>query len=227
MSQKIILIVDDDPSIIGLLRAGLENEGWRICSASSGDEALKVIGENSPDIVLLDINMPGMSGFEACRRIATSTKISVIMLTARGEIADEVECFNLGAVGYITKPFQIGDVIARVKLELRRQEGLAAIKSRYISGDLEINFDAKNVRLKGQEVNLAPKEYFLLEALAADAGKALSIEELLRRVWGPNYHQERQYIHEHIRRLRAKIEADPEKPAFIITVPGTGYRFEG
>lgn len=226
MNQKTILVVDDNSSIIGLLREALEEEGLRVFSAANGFEALEVVRKSRPDLVLLDINMPGMNGFEFCRRVASTPNISVIMLTARGEIADIDDCFNLGAVGYITKPFRTGEVIARVKMELRRQEQIARVKDVCISGELEIDFKAKAVRRKGERVKVAPKEYFLLETLASHTGEALSNEQLLHQVWGARYGQENNYIQEHIRRLRAKLEPSPENPIYIITVPGLGYRFE-
>lgn len=226
MNQKTIVVVDDNPLIIGLLREALEEEGWTICSAANGFEGLEVVRKSRPDLVLLDINMPGMNGFEFCRQVNSTPNISIIMLTARGEIADIDDCFNLGAVGYITKPFRTGEVIARVKMELRRQDHIAQTKDVCISGELVIDSNAKAVRRKGERVQISPKEYFLLETLASHPGEALSNEQLLHQVWGANYGQENNYVQEHIRRLRAKLEPSQGNPIYITTVPGIGYRFE-
>ncbi|MDO8715588.1 MAG: response regulator transcription factor [Dehalococcoidales bacterium] len=227
MHQTTILVADDDPSVSELLYTSLGGEGWKLYSAFNGDEAIKAVHENTPDLVILDINMPGIDGIEVCRHIAATSRIPVIMLTAQTDLKDEEKCLSLGADDYITKPFRTGDLIARVKAVLRRrQENSARLKSPFVSGDLEIEFVAESVRLRGREVRLSHTEYLLLEELALNAGKALTNRYLLHKVWGPEYSGERQYLHVYIGRLRAKIEPTPENPVFIITVPGTGYRFE-
>jgi two-component system KDP operon response regulator KdpE len=193
-----------------------------------GDEALETIERELPDLIVLDIKMPRMNGFEVLRRLREWSQIPVIMLSVREEIADKVRCLNLGADDYITKPFGAEELIARVKAVLRRNEAanLTNRESLFTSGDLKINFGTKEVTAAGNEVRLTPTEYDLLQELVLNAGKVLSHDYLLRRVWGHDYGRERQYLHVFVGRLRAKIEPDPANPQYIITVPGIGYRFK-
>lgn len=227
MHQVTILVVDDDPSINELVQDCLEEEGWKTFCAYNGDDALRIVRENNIDLVLLDIMMPGTDGIEVCRQIAAISPVPVIMLSAKGDLDDKLTSLKLGADDYITKPFHPQELIARVKVALRRREEkpISSLSS-FSSGDLEINFSAKRVRIKGNEVKLTPTEYRLLEELTHDEGKALTYEYLLQKIWGPEYSEERQYLHIHIGRLRTKIEPDPKHPVYIITVPGIGYRFQ-
>jgi two-component system KDP operon response regulator KdpE len=223
-----ILIVDDDAVISKFVRANLEAEGWQTLTAMDGYEALQAIEMELPDLVILDVMMPNIDGFEVLHRLREWSQIPVIMLSVREEEAYKVKCLNLGADDYVTKPFGADELIARVRAVLRRNEtaNFANRQSLFTSGDLQINFGTKRVTAAGTEVRLTPTEYNLLQELVLHAGKVLAHDYLLRRVWGPEYGQEREYLHVFIGRLRSKVEPDPAKPKYIITVPGIGYRFE-
>jgi two-component system KDP operon response regulator KdpE len=223
-----ILIVDDDAVITKFLRANLEAEGWQTLTAIDGDEALQIIERELPHLVILDIMMPKMDGFEVLRQLREWSQIPVIMLSVREEITDKVKCLNLGADDYITKPFGADELIARVRAVLRRNEAANFVnrQSLFTSGDLQINFSTRQVTMAGNEVRLTPVEYGLLQELVLNAGKVLAHDYLLHRVWGPDYGREREYLHVFISRLRAKLEPEPAKPRYIITVTGVGYRFE-
>jgi two-component system KDP operon response regulator KdpE len=228
MVKKRILVVDDELSIIKFLRANLEAGGYDVLAAMNGAEALETFEMELPDLVLLDIMMPKMDGFEVCRRLREWSQVPIIMLSARGDEKDKVECLDLGADDYITKPFGKDELIARVKAVLRRTETGATIPSTasFTSGDLEINFAQRKVTVAGREVKLTPTEYSLLQEFALNAGKVLTHTHLLNKVWGPEYREDTQYLHVFVRRLRAKLESDPTNPTYITTAPGVGYQFK-
>jgi two-component system KDP operon response regulator KdpE len=223
-----ILIVDDELSILKYLRANLEAKGYQVLMAMDGIQALQTLEAEMPDLVVLDIMMPKMDGLEVCRRLREWSQIPIIMLSARADEMDKVQCLDLGADDYITKPFGKDEFIARVRAVMRRVE--AAIPTPTLPpikhGDLEINFSKRRVTIKGKEVALTSTEYALLQELALNAGKVLTYVHLLKKVWGPDYAEEREYLHVFISRLRAKLEADPKHPHFITTVSGVGYRFK-
>ena len=229
MHQTTILVVDDDPSINKLLKTILETEGWKTISAIDGDNAIKSFYENLPDLVILDIMMPGTDGIEVCRHIANaSPSVPIVMLSALSDSGNKVRCLGMGAYDYITKPFQTEELIARLKALLWHHQQRYGIQERnlFTFDDLEIDFDAQRVRIQGNEVRLPPTEYHLLEELTQNVGKALTYRYLLNKVWGPDYSTERQYLHVYIGRLRSKIESDPKNPKYIVSVPGIGYRFQ-
>jgi two-component system KDP operon response regulator KdpE len=223
-----ILIVDDDMAITKFIRANLEAEGWQTLIASDGAEALKAVEKELPDLVILDVMMPNVDGFEVLRRLRQWSQIPVIMLSVREEMAYKVKCLNLGADDYITKPFGADELVARVRAVLRRNEivNILPRQSFFTSGNLEINFIATQVTVSGNQVRLTPIEYNLLQELVLNAGKVLPHGHLLQKIWGAEYGCQREYLHVFIARLRAKLEPDPAKPRYIITVPGLGYRFE-
>jgi len=228
MSKTRILVVDDELSIIKLLRANLEARGYEVLAATDGVGALQAFEMELPDLVILDIMMPKMDGFEVCRRLREWTQIPIIMLSARGDVSDKVKCLSLGADDYITKPFGVGELIARVRAVLRRTEAAAAISNQpsFTSGDLQISFAQRRVTIAGKEVKLTPTEYSLLQEFVLNAGKVLTHTHLLNKVWGSEYREEREYLHVFVRRLRAKLEPDPANPRYITTVPGVGYQFK-
>ncbi len=228
MNKTRILIVDDELSIIKLLRANLKANGYEVLAAVDGAEALQTIEMEPPDLVILDIMMPKMDGFEVCRQLREWSQIPIIMLSARGDASDKVKCLELGADDYITKPFGKDELIARIKAVMRRTETSASIPTQpfFSSGDLEINFAQRRVTVASKEVKLTPTEYSLLQELVLNAGKVLTHTHLLNKVWGHEYRDEREYLHVFVRRLLAKLEADPVNPRFIITVPGVGYQFK-
>jgi len=228
MSKTRILVVDDELSIIKFLRANLESRGYEVLTAMDGAEALQTIEMELPDLVILDIMMPEINGFEVCRRLREWSQIPIIMLSARGDASDKVKCLDIGADDYITKPFRAGELIARVRAVLRRTETAANIPPQpsFTSGDLEINFAKRQLTIASKEVKLTPTEYNLLQELAINMGKVLTHAHLLNKVWGPEYRDEREYLHVFVRRLRAKLEPDMTNPRYIVTVSGVGYQFK-
>ncbi len=228
MKKTRILIVDDELSILKYLRANLEAEGYEVLMAMDGVQALQTLEAESPDLVVLDIMMPEMDGLEVCRRLREWSQLPIIMLSARDDESDKVQCLDLGADDYITKPFGKDEFIARVRAVMRRAEATRPTPTaRSVKrGDLEINFSKRKVTVKGKEVALTSTEYALLQELALNAGKVLTYTHLLRKVWGSDYADEREYLHVFVSRLRAKLETDPKKPRHITTVSGVGYRFE-
>jgi two-component system KDP operon response regulator KdpE len=193
-----------------------------------GVDALHTIEMELPDLVILDIMMPKIDGFEVCRRLREWSQIPIIMLSARGEEKDKVKCLDLGADDYITKPFGASELIARVRAVLRRTEATRAVpaQSSFASGDIKINFAERRVTVAGKEVKLTPTEYSLLQEFVLNAGKVLTHTYLLNKVWGAEYKEEREYLHVFVRRLRTKLESDPTNPSYIMTVPGVGYQFK-
>ncbi len=228
MSRKTsILLVDDDPRLIRFVRANLESVGHRVLVAEQAESALEMMEREVPDIIILDIMLPGMDGFALCRRIREFSTVPILMLTARVAEADKVRGLQLGADDYLTKPFGAQELLARVDALLRRsrlQEGDQAVPVfRY--GDVVVDFLRRRVEVRGQEVSLTPIEYKLLCQLVANAGRVMLHEDLLNKVWGPEYRDELEYLRAYIRHLRQKIEADPSRPKYILSKPGMGYLF--
>ncbi|MBU2535548.1 MAG: response regulator transcription factor [Chloroflexi bacterium] len=225
--KKRILIVDDEVSILKFLRSNLEDRGYAVISASNGEEALNTIEMELPDLIVLDVMMPKMDGFEVCRRLREWSQIPIIMLSARGDEKDKVKCLDLGADDYIVKPFGANELMARVSAVLRRTKtaDMSPVRSSIASGDLAINFAKRQITRAGTEVKLTPTEYALLQELAVNSGKVLTHTHLLNKVWGPEYRDEREYLHVFVRRLRSKLEPNPDNPTYILTVSGVGYQF--
>jgi len=225
MSSANILVVDDEPQIRRVMRTTLTSQGYTIKEARSGEEALELIGSERPDLVLLDVNMPGMGGLAACREIRERSDVPIIILTVRNAEKDKVQALDAGADDYVVKPFGIQELLARIRAALRRTavtELLAPIDS----PELHIDFESRKVLVLGQPVRLTPKEFGLLQQLAANAGKPVSHRNLLQAVWGPDYGEETEYLRVFINQLRKKIEPDPRRPRYICTEPWVGYRFE-
>jgi len=227
MKKTRILVVDDELSIVKFLRANLEARGFEVLAALNGAEALHTFEMEMADLVILDIMMPRMDGFEVCRRLREWSQVPIIMLSAKGDESDKVKCLDLGADDYITKPFGKDELIARVKAVLRRTETAATTptKPSFACGDLQVNFVRREVAVAGNEVRLTPTEYTLLQEFVLNAGKALTHTHLLSKVWGPEYRDEREYLRVFVRRLRSKLESDPTNPKHILTIPGVGYQF--
>ena len=228
MHHPCILIVDDELAIVKFLRANLEANGYETLAASDGAEALQKVEMELPDLIILDIMMPKIDGFEVCRRIREWSQIPIIMLSVRGDLMDKVKCLDLGADDYLTKPFGKEELIARVRAVLRRTEGAYVTSSQpsFTCDDLEINFVERRITVAGREVKLTPTEYNLLRELALNTNKVLTHNMLLGKVWGPEYGEEKEYLRVFVNRLRQKLEVNPENPKYIITVPGVGYQFK-
>jgi two-component system KDP operon response regulator KdpE len=231
MRKHLILAVDDEPALLRLVRARLIAEGHQVITATKAEDALAILENERPDLVVLDVMLPGIDGFEALRRMrGKSDQTPVLLLTARASDADRLKGFNAGADDYLTKPFNPDELAARVTAILRRTAGIAASNRgllRYPPPlDLEIDLDRRRVVRHGEEVRLSPTEWGLLSQLGSNAGRVLMHSELLSRVWGPEFREESQYLRTWVSRLRAKLAPDTEEPALITTFPGMGYRLE-
>ena len=228
MARPRILIVDDDPIIRKFVRANLEARDYETLMAIDGAEAFRVVEKELPDLIILDIMMPNVDGFEFCQRLREWSGIPIIMLTARGELTDKVRCLDMGADDYLTKPFGVEELLARVRAVLRRTVAAHTTPSppNFELGNVNINFTERRVTVAGREVKMTPTEYSLLRELVLNADKVLTHAILLGKVWGPEYSQEREYLRVFIGRLRRVIEPNPEKPAYILTVSGVGYRLK-
>ncbi|GLV59700.1 DNA-binding response regulator [Dictyobacter sp. S3.2.2.5] len=225
-----VLVADDDPQLLRLVMRSLELEGFHVLNAHDGEEALAMIEANPPDLVLLDVMMPHMDGFTACQKIREFSQVPIIIITARGRDSDKVRGLNLGADDYLTKPFSIEELVARVRAVLRRsqfvaQEQMLATRSKLTIGAIEIDFEQRLVMVHGAEVVLTPTEYRILAYLMQNAGRILTQDLLLEHIWGPEYMGESHMLQVSINRLRRKIEPDPSHPTYIHTKIGVGYQF--
>ncbi len=225
MSNELVLVVDDEKTLVKALTFNLEKEGFRVEQAYDGEEALKKVFALKPDIVVLDLMLPQVDGFEVCRQIRKKTDVPIIMLTARGEDIDKVLGLELGADDYLTKPFNSRELVARIKAILRRsifrEEETKKIAQ---IGNLQVDLLQHRVRLDGKDISLTSKEFALLSFLVANAGNVYSREQLLEQVWGYDYYGDVRTVDVHIRHLREKLEQDPGNPKLILTVWGTGYK---
>jgi len=228
MKNNRILIVDDELSIVKFVRAVLKDKGYEVLTATNGAEAVQTMEQELPDLVLLDINMPALDGFEVCRRLREWSEVPIIMLSARADETDKIKCLNLGADDYLTKPFNTEELLARIRAVFRRTKEATVIPTQasFSSGDLNINFAGRRVTVGGKEVRLTPTEYSLLKELVLNVNKVLTHRMLLGNVWGPEYRDEREYLHVFMGRLRNKLEFDPAHPKYLITVAGVGYQFK-
>lgn len=225
MSSAKILVVDDEPQVRRVMRATLSAEGYTISDARNGEEALESVRAHPPDIILLDVNMPGMGGLEACRQLRKTSDVPIIMLTVRSAERDKVLALDAGADDYVVKPFGMQELLARIRAALRRKMPLDKLPP-FVSKDLSIDFEARRVTARRHEVHLTPKEFDVLRQLVANQGKPLAHRRLLQSVWGPDYGDEPEYLRVTVNQLRRKIEPDPAHPRFILTEPWVGYRFE-
>ena len=226
MSAGKVLVVDDDPQIRRVMKATLVGHGYEVVEARTGEDALEKFPQEMPALVLLDMNMPGMDGLETCRLIRSGSDIPVIILSVRNSEKDKVEALDAGADDYVTKPFGIEELLARIRAALRRSPASPEGGPRsYSSGTLEIDFVARAVRVRGKDVRLTPKEFDLLRYLVTHAGKPVTHRELLQAVWGPDYGDEPEDLRVFVNQVRKKIETNPARPRHIVTEPWVGYRF--
>ena len=225
---KKILIVEDEQDLIKLLRYNLEKEGFRVAHTTDGSLALAEIRRDTPDLVILDLMLPGMDGLEVCRQLRRHDRyaaLPILMLTARGEEADRVVGLEIGADDYVTKPFSMRELIARVRALLRRHEPIRVNRATIQRGSLVIDPSAHSVVISGREVELSALEFRLLHQLASHPGMVFSRDQLLDRVWGNDRSVTQRSVDVYIRRVREKIEPQPQEPKFVQTVHGVGYRF--
>ncbi|HME01001.1 MAG TPA: response regulator transcription factor [Terriglobia bacterium] len=224
--QSRVLIVDDEPPLRKALRASLTAAGFTVEEARTGDEAVAVAKHHPFDLVLLDINMPGLTGFEACRRIrALAPRTGIVMVTVRDAEDDKVRALESGADDYITKPFRLRELIARLRAVLRRTQIDDSAQAVLQAGNLEIDLERRLLRRAGKQVHLSPKEFDLLAYLMRNLDAPVTHVKLLRAVWGPEYGNELEYLRSYVKMLRKKIEDDPARPEYILTEPWVGYRF--
>jgi len=227
MSLGHVLIVDDEPQMRRVLRTTLVSQGYEVSDARTGEDALNLLRSEKFDLVLLDVNMPGISGVQTCRDIRLGSDLPIIMLTVRGAERDKVQALDAGADGYLTKPFGTSELVARMRAVLRRTGFPAGMADKQLKlGDIEIDFEARRVIAGGQQVRLTTKEFDLLSYLAAHLNKTITHRELLQSVWGPDYGGEQEYLRVFVNRLRKKIEAFPSSPKYLLTEPWVGYRLE-
>ncbi len=227
LKDKLILVVDDEVRMVNFMRMNLELEGARVSSATNGREALERAREDMPDVVLLDIMMPGMDGFETLQRLRQFSQVPVLILTAKDDEEDRVRGLELGADDYIGKPFSHRELVSRIRAVLRRHYTAPPVPQTLVQIDdrLQIDFARREVLVAGQRINLRPTEYRLLYHLVQNAGYVQTHEMLLTKVWGPEYRDESHYLRLYITYLRQKIEEDPAHPRYILTERGVGYRF--
>lgn len=224
-SRKRILVVDDEPEITLVLRSGLVKHGYDVRVANEGEAALELFRAWTPDLVITDLAMPNMSGIELCQRLRETSAVPIIILSVKGEEATKIEALDAGADDYLTKPFGMGELLARVRAALRRSPEPAADETEIRDGDFTIDLSTRSVQVAGREVKLSPKEFDLLLFFVRHPGKVLTHRTLLAHIWGGDYTEQTEYLRVFVRHLRKKLEPDPAKPRYILTEPWVGYRF--
>jgi two-component system, OmpR family, response regulator RegX3 len=223
-----VLIVEDEPGLAESVKYALGAEGFEVLVAESGVGGLELARSHQPDLVLLDLMLPGMSGLDVCRQIRAGSDVPIIMLTAKDAESDKVAGLELGADDYVTKPFSMRELTARVRAHLRRagKSGVLAVSNEILRGGrIELDIDAHEMRVNGETVDLRPKEFELLESLMRRKNRLAARHALIDEVWGPSYFGDTKTLDVHIKRLRQKLETDPSKPVHIVTVRGLGYKF--
>jgi DNA-binding response OmpR family regulator len=226
MAKKaIILVVDDEPHVLKLVKANLESSGYKVLTAADGEQAIETVESEVPDIVILDLMLPKLDGYAVCRRVREFSTVPIIMLTARSAQVDLVHGFEMGADDYLTKPFSVTELLMRVQAVLRRSKWPEEILTRqgFKTGPIEIDFAQHRITVDGEEVRLTPTEYRLLAYMASNANRVITHREMLRAVWGPEYGEESEYLRVYMRYLRQKLEAEPSDPRYLLTQPGAGY----
>lgn len=219
-----VLVVDDEMAIRRFLRTSLTAEGFEILEAASGEQALAAVAKERPELVLLDLGLPDLDGVEVTRRLREWSRVPIIIISVRDREADKIRALDEGADDYLTKPFGLGELLARIRAAMRRTN-TAEEQAVFEMGDLHIDFSKRIVRLKDGELQLTPTEYGLLRVLASNQGKVITHRQLLREVWGPAYEQDTHLLRVHMSNLRQKLEKDAARPEYIVTEPGVGYRF--
>ena len=224
---KRILLAEDEVTLRDFIRRNLHARGFEVVEANNGLEAVALWERENPDLLILDIMMPRMDGLEVCRRVREHSAVPIIVLTALDDESDKVAALDLGADDYLTKPFGVEELLARVRAVLRRTQGETLPQKSGLKqfGDIEIDLDGHIVRLRGIEVRLSPTEFAFLKQLILNAGKVVTQRTLLQTIWGPQYSGEAEYLRVYINRLRQKLEKDPANPSYLLTEPGIGYRF--
>ncbi len=224
--RPLILVVDDELPIRRFLRAALDGDHYRLIEAETGEGALREAAQCAPDLVLLDLGLPDLDGMEVTRRLREWSQVPILVLSARGQEGDKIAALDAGANDYVTKPFAIGELLARIRAALRHSARLSGTTTESVVtvGTLKVDLERRQVTVAGQPIHLTPIEYRLLTTLASHRGRVLTREHLLREVWGPRYVQQHHNLRVHMAQLRQKIEADPTRPRLLLTETGIGYR---
>jgi len=226
--MKKVLVVDDEPTLVATLKYNLEREGYQVITASDGDSGLSLARSDRPDLVVLDLMLPAIDGFEVCRLLRREMTVPILMLTAKADEVDKVVGLELGADDYVTKPFSMRELLARVRALLRRAETAPAVEMELLAvGDLQVDLRRREASRQGRVLTLKPKEYELLLFLLRNRGRAFTREQLLDQIWGYDFAGDTRTVDVHVRWLRQKIEDEPAKPTRLITIRGVGYRFDG
>jgi two-component system KDP operon response regulator KdpE len=226
MNTATILVVDDEPQLRRAMKATLTDLGYSVVEAKTGEEALEDLRKDQPDLILLDLNMPGIGGLETCRAIRETSDLPIIILSVRNTERDKVQALDAGADDYVVKPFGIQELLARIRAAMRRSPSPGEMDPRhFVSSELEIDFGTRRVTLNGNSVRLTPKEFDLLRFLVEHPNKPIAHRKLLQTVWGPDYGDEVEYLRVFVNQLRKKIEPVPSKPKYLLTEPWVGYRF--
>ena len=224
---KTILVADDEPTLVATLKYNLERESYAVITATDGEAALEAARAGRPDLIVLDLTMPGLNGIEVCRIVRREMQVPILILTARGGETDKVAGLEIGADDYVTKPFSMRELIARVRALLRRSENASARHSEVLAtGDLMIDMRKRTVTKNGASLSLKPKEFELLSFFARNLDKVFTREQLLNQVWGYAFGGDTRTVDVHVRWLREKVEDEPERPARLVTIRGVGYRFD-
>jgi two-component system KDP operon response regulator KdpE len=220
-----VLVVDDERGIVRALRTNLSGHGFKVETAETGAAALASCRRHKPDLIILDLGLPDMDGTEVIRELRLESSVPILVLSVRGAERDKVAALDLGADDYLTKPFGVDELLARVRVSLRHAAGPSAgAEPVFRTGELEVDLEQRLIRLAGKEVHLTPTEYDLLKAFIDHRDRLLTDRMLLQAVWGPEYGDEAHYLHVYVARLRKKIEPDPQRPRYLLTEPGVGYR---
>jgi two-component system KDP operon response regulator KdpE len=224
--RPLVLVIEDEAPIRKFLRTGLESQGFQLEEATTGRDGLAQAAARAPDLVLLDLGLPDMDGFELVRKLREWSATPVLILSARGQERDKIQALDAGADDYVTKPFSMGELLARMRVALRHRAQVRPGEDGGVveTGTLKIDMERRHVTVAGREIRLTPIEYRLLSVLARHAGKVLTHDSLLREVWGPSYTSQRHYLRVYMGQLRQKIEADSARPRILLTEPGVGYR---
>jgi two-component system KDP operon response regulator KdpE len=221
-----ILVVDDEIEILRALQRNLTAHGYEVFTARSGEQALDEIAVHRPDLMLLDLGLPGISGLEVCKRVRAESGLPIIVVSVKDTERDKVSALDLGADDYVSKPFGMNEVLARIRVSLRHSAQVQiGTEPTFVAGPLKVDFAQRVVTVNGAEIKLTPTEYDLLKALIKNNGKIMTRQMLLSQVWGAGYGADAHYLHVYIGQLRRKIEPDPAHPRFILTISGVGYRF--
>jgi two-component system KDP operon response regulator KdpE len=226
-AKPVIVVVEDDPQICRFLRTSLSVQGFQIIEAATGERGVIEIGTRKPELVILDLGLPGMDGIAVIRKVREWSAVPIIVLSARSQESNKIAALDAGADDYLTKPFSIGELLARIRVSLRHAAQLAGdgVETLFHVGDLQVDLSRRSVHIGDQEIHLTPIEYRLLTVLIRHAGKVMTHRQLLLEVWGPAYVEHAHYVRIYMGQLRRKLESDPTQPRYLLTEAGVGYRF--